>query len=304
MVAETRLAASDLVMPFFITTGRHQRRDIPSMPGIYQQSADNLLIEADRCLKLGIKSVMLFGLPEEKDPQATSAFDEKGVVQEATRLLKQNFGTDLVVMTDTCLCEYTTHGHCGLVMDSGIVNDPTLDVLSQTAVSQAAAGADVVCPSDMMDGRVQSIRWALDDAGFTQTVIMAYSAKYASAMYAPFRDAAASTPAFGDRRTYQMDPKNRREALLEVEQDVLEGADIIMLKPALGYLDIVREVRDLIAQPIAVYNVSGEYAMVKAAVAQGWLDESKIVPELLTGMKRAGADLIVTYHAMEAVAWI
>lgn len=304
LVAETTLQASDLIYPVFVTEGRNQRHAIASMPGIYQQSVDNLLIEADQALKLGIKALMLFGVPQEKDPQATSAHDASGPVQQATQKLKETFGQDLVVMTDACLCEYTTHGHCGIVLEGQVVNDPSVDVLALAAVSQAQAGADVICPSDMMDGRVQTIRWALDEAGFEDVPILSYASKYASAFYAPFRDAAQSAPSFGDRKTYQMDPRNAREALAEIEQDLLEGADMLMLKPALGYLDIVAKARELTNVPLVVYNVSGEYAMVKAAAQAGWLDEETVVLELLTGMRRAGADLIVTYHALDAARWL
>lgn len=304
LVAEVRLHPAQLILPLFIVGGQHQRRPVPSMPGVFQQSVDNALIEIDQALKLGVKSVMLFGIPDEKDPQASSAFDANGVVQRAIREIKKHFGSDLVVMADTCLCEYTSHGHCGMVLDQQVVNDPSVEVLSQAAVSQAEAGADVVCPSDMMDGRVQSIRWALDDAGYGDTALMSYAVKYASSFYGPFRDAAGSAPSFGDRRSYQMDWRNRREAIAEVEQDVLEGADMLMVKPAMAYLDIVLEVRELTTQPVVCYNVSGEYAMVKAASQNGWIDEQKVVLELLTGIKRAGADLIVTYHTLEAAQWL
>ncbi len=304
LVAETHLRTQDLIYPLFIVSGRNQRREIPSMPGIFQQSVENALIEVDEALKLGIKAVMLFGVPEEKDPQATSAYDEHGVVQEAIRQIKQSFGQDIVVMADTCLCEYTSHGHCGIILESQVMNDPSIETLSRAAVSQAQAGADVVCPSDMMDGRVQAIRWALDDAGYSDTAILSYAAKYASAFYAPFRDAAESAPAFGDRRSYQMDYRNRREAMCEVEQDLIEGADMIMVKPAMGYLDILNQVREMMDLPLVAYNVSGEYSMVKAAAQNGWIDEQKVVLELLTGIKRAGANMIVTYHALDAAKWL
>lgn len=304
LVAETQLKASDLIYPLFIVEGRNQRHEIASMPGIFQQSVDNALIEIDRCLKLGIKGVMLFGIPEEKDPQGTSAYVSHGVVQEATRQIRNAFGQDVILMTDTCLCEYTSHGHCGIVMEGQVLNDPTVETLAQVAVSQAEAGADVVCPSDMMDGRVQTIRWALDDAGYSDTAIMSYAVKYASSFYSPFREAAESAPAFGDRRSYQMDYRNAREALFEVEQDLLEGADLLMIKPALGYLDILRQARDTVHLPLAAYNVSGEYSMVKAAAQKGWIDERQVVLEVLTGIKRAGADVIVTYHALDAAAWL
>lgn len=307
LVAETHLRPSQLVYPFFLVEGRNQRQAIASMPGIFQQSVDNALIEMDQCLKLGIKAVMLFGVPDEKDPQGTSAFESYGVVQQATRQIKENFGQDLVVMTDTCLCEYTNHGHCGIVMEGQVLNDPSVETLAQVAVSQAQAGADIVCPSDMMDGRVAVIREALDEAGLTDTAIMSYAVKYASSLYAPFRDAAESAPSFGDRRSYQMDYRNRREAMQEVEQDDLEGADILMVKPALGYLDIIARIRGEYTEfktPIAAYNVSGEYSMLKAAAQNGWIDERQVVMELLTGICRAGADIIVTYHALDAARWL
>lgn len=274
------------------------------MPGVYQRSLENALIEVDKALKAGIRSVMLFAVPEEKDSQGTSACDSDGIIQRAIRDIKKSFGQDIVVMADTCLCEYTNHGHCGVVMDGVILNDPTVELLAKIAVSQAEAGADVICPSDMMDGRVQTIRWALDDAGLSDTAIMSYAVKYASSMYAPFRDAAASRPAFGDRRSYQMDFRNSREALRELEQDTLEGADLLMVKPALGYLDILQQARQEWNLPLVAYNVSGEYSMVKAAALNGWIDEKSVVLELLTGIKRAGADLIATYHALDAAKWL
>ncbi len=304
LTAETHVRPQDFIYPLFLVEGRHQQRPIPSMPGIYQNSIENALIEADKALKLGIKALMLFGVPEEKDPQGTSSYESHGVVQQATRKLRETFGNDIVIMTDTCLCEYTSHGHCGVILDNQVVNDPTLETLAKAAVSQAEAGADVVCPSDMMDGRVQTIRWALDDAGFSDTAILSYAVKYASAFYSPFRDAAASAPAFGDRRSYQMDWRNRREAFREVEEDMLEGADMLMVKPAIGYLDILSQVRERTDLPVVAYNVSGEYSMVKAAAQHGWIDERQVVLELLTGIKRAGADLIVTYHALDAASWL
>ncbi len=304
MVAETHLKPADFIYPFFLLDGRNKREAIVSMPGIYQQSVDNALIEIDQALKLGIKAIMLFGVPEEKDPQGSSAYLQNGVVQNAVQEIKKTFGTDVVVMADTCLCEYTSHGHCGIVMDGHVVNDPSVEALARAAVSQAEAGADFVCPSDMMDGRIQTIRWALDDAGFQDTAIMAYAVKYASSLYAPFRDAAESTPAFGDRRSYQMDFRNWREAIREAEQDLMEGADMLMVKPALAYLDVLHRVREETDLPLVAYNVSGEYSMVKAAAQNGWIDEQKVVLECLTGIKRAGADLIVTYHALEAARWL
>ncbi len=304
LLAETRLVPSDFIYPLFIADGRNKRQAIPSMPGIFQQSVDNALIEIDQALKLGIKGVMLFGIPEEKDPQGTSAFAEHGVIQQATRRIKEAFGQDLVVMVDTCLCEYTNHGHCGIILDGHVVNEPSIEPLAQVAVSNAQAGAEVVSPSNMMDGTVQSIRWALDEAGFTDTLILAYTAKYASAMYAPFRDAAESAPAFGDRRSYQMDFRNAEEASRKAESDTLEGADILLVKPSLSYLDILRRFKEEFSLPLAAYNVSAEYSMVKAAAANGWIDEQAVVLELLTGIKRAGAQMIITYHALEAAAWL
>lgn len=303
-VAETHLRPQDLIYPLFINDERGSRIPIPSMPGIYQQSIDNAVIEAAQALEAGVRSVLLFGVPSEKDQEGSSAWFEEGVVQRAIRALKKQFGQDLMVIADTCLCEYTSHGHCGVLMEGRVLNDPTIDLLARTAVSQAQAGADMIAPSDMMDGRVAYIRDALDDAGYDDMPIMAYSAKYASSLYAPFRDAAESTPAVGDRKSYQMDPRNAREALEEVKHDIEEGADLIMVKPALPYLDIIRQVRDLTHLPVAAYNVSGEYSMVKAAAANGWIDERNVVLELLTGIKRAGADLIISYHALDAARWL
>jgi porphobilinogen synthase len=304
IVAETTLEPRRLVYPLFIAEGRNRRDPIAAMPGIYRQSVENALIEADTALKLGIRAVMLFGIPDEKDPEASSASMPNGVVQVAIQEMKRHFGDDLVVMADTCLCEYTSHGHCGMVMDGRVLNDPSIERLAQVAVSQAQAGADIICPSDMMDGRVQTIRWALDDAGFDDTVILAYAAKYASSLYGPFREAVASAPSFGDRRSYQMDTRNQREALLEIDQDILEGADMIMLKPALGSLDILCHARERVEQPLVAYHVSGEYSMIKAAAQQGWIDEQGVVLELLTTIRRAGADLIVTYYALDAARWL
>jgi porphobilinogen synthase len=303
-VAETRLGPQDLIYPLFVNDERHSRTPVASMPGIYQQSVDNAVIEAGQAMEAGIRAVLVFGVPSEKDQEGSSAWFEQGVAQRAIRELKKQFGQDLMVIADTCLCEYTSHGHCGVMLEGRVLNDPTLDILARTAVSQAQAGADMIAPSDMMDGRVAYIRDALDDAGYDDTPIMAYSAKYSSSLYAPFRDAAESTPAFGDRKGYQMDPRNAREALEEVALDVQEGADIIMIKPALPYLDIISRVRQITNLPIAAYNVSGEYSMVKAAAANGWIDEKNVVLELLTGIKRAGADLIITYHANDAARWL
>jgi porphobilinogen synthase len=296
MVRETRLTLESLVYPLFVTHGRDIRSEIPSMPENYHWSADRLVGEVEEIARLGLRAVLLFGLPAEKDPVGSEAYAEEGIVQQAVRRIKSAV-PEMIVITDVCLCEYTDHGHCGVVRDGQVLNDPTLELLSRTAVSHAAAGADIVAPSDMMDGRVGTIRAALDDAGFSDTAILSYAAKYASAFYGPFRDAAGSTPQFGDRRSYQMDPANRREALREVLLDVEQGADMIMVKPALPYLDVIREVRDAIHLPVAAYNVSGEYAMVKAAAANGWLDEERAIREILTGIRRAGADIILTYHA-------
>lgn len=304
MVAETQLRVQDLVYPLFINDEIHSRIPVTSMPGIYQQSIDNAVIEAGNALEAGVRSVLLFGVPSEKDQEGSGAWFEQGVTQRAIRELKRQFGQDLMIIADTCLCEYTSHGHCGVIMDGRVLNDPTLDILARTAVSQAQAGADIIAPSDMMDGRVGYLRDSLDDAGYDDIPIMAYSAKYASSLYSPFRDAAESTPASGDRKSYQMDPRNAREALEEVMQDVEEGADIIMVKPALSYLDIISQVRQLTRLPVAAYNVSGEYSMVKAAAANGWINERDVVLELLTGIKRAGAEIIITYHALDAARWL
>jgi porphobilinogen synthase len=296
LTRETRLSLDQLVYPLFVTHGRNVCREIPSMPENYHWSPDRLSGEVEEIARLGLRSVLLFGIPAEKDAVGSEAYAEDGIVQEAVRRIKAAV-PEMLVMTDVCLCEYTDHGHCGVIHGQRVLNDPTLELLSRTAVSHAAAGADVVAPSDMMDGRVGAIRAALDEAGFAETPILAYAAKYASAFYGPFRDAAGSAPQFGDRRSYQMDPANRREALREVLLDVEQGADIVMVKPALPYLDVVREVRDAVHVPVAAYNVSGEYAMVKAAAANGWLDEERAVREILTGIRRAGADIILTYHA-------
>ncbi|MDX2084837.1 MAG: porphobilinogen synthase [Candidatus Melainabacteria bacterium] len=304
LVAETHLQPEQFVYPLFIVDRPGVRKEIPAMPGIYQFSIDNALIEIGRAMAVGIRAVMLFGIPDEKDPEATSAWSDHGIVQRAVRAIKKQFGHDLVVMTDTCLCEYMNHGHCGIVMEGRVLNDPSVELLARTAVSQAKAGADIVAPSDMMDGRVGAIRLALDEAGFPDTPIMAYSAKYASAFYGPFREAAESTPTFGDRKTYQMDARNSREALEETLLDLQEGADLVMVKPALPYLDILRQVRDAVTVPLAAYNVSGEYSMVKAAAQQGWVDERAVVLETLTAIRRAGADIIITYHAVDAATWL
>lgn len=301
MVRETTLDAGDLIYPLFVTHARGEPREIASMPGNFHWPPDRIAVEAEAVAALGIPAVLLFGLPPEKDAAGSGAYAEHGVVQEAVRAIKAAV-PELVVITDVCLCEYTDHGHCGVVQSGRVLNDPTLELLARTAVSHAAAGADVVAPSDMMDGRVAAIRAALDEQGFAETLILSYAAKYASAFYGPFREAADSAPQFGDRRAYQMDPANRREALKEVAQDVAEGADMVMVKPALAYLDVIREARAATTLPLAAYNVSGEYAMVKAAAAAGWIDEARIVEEILLGIRRAGADLILTYHAKEVAS--
>ena len=303
MVRETQLSVHDFVYPIFVVPGINIRKEIPSLPGQYHLSADQALETARQAAALGIPAVLLFGLPEYKDAKGSSAWDMKSPVQRAMMLIKKAL-PDLVIIGDVCLCEYTDHGHCGLLKGQEVDNDPTLDLLARVAVSQAKAGADVIAPSDMMDGRVAAIREALDVEGFAQRTIMAYSAKYASAFYGPFREAADSAPKFGDRRAYQMDPANVREALREVDLDVSEGADIIMVKPAMAYMDVISKVRDGFELPVAAYNVSGEYAMVKAAAANGWMEEQRTTLEILTGIKRAGADIIITYHALEAAAWL
>jgi len=304
MVRETVLDSGDLIYPLFVKPGEGLRDEVASMPGVFQLSVDQLDAEAAELLSLGIPAVILFGLPESKDLAGSGAFDENGIVQQAIRRLKQ-VAPDLYVITDVCMCEYTSHGHCGAIDEGGcVINDVTLEMLAHTAVSHAEAGADMVAPSDMMDGRVAAIRAALDAEGFSDVPIMAYSAKYASGYYGPFRDAADSTPAFGDRSQYQMDPANSDEAIREVELDIEEGADLVMVKPALAYMDVLWRVKEAFGMPTAAYNVSGEYAMVKAAAAKGWIDEKRVVLETLTGFKRAGADLILTYHAKDAARWL
>ena len=298
MVRETRLSPEQLVYPLFVAPGAGVRREIGSLPGCFHLSADEAAREAREVESLGIGGVILFGLPREKDAVGSEGYADDGVVQKAIAAIRAEC-RNLVVMTDVCLCEYTSHGHCGVVEGGEVKNDPTLELLAKMAVSHARAGAHVVAPSDMMDGRVGAIRRALDAAGFADTAILAYAAKYASAFYGPFREAADSTPQFGDRRGYQMDPPNVREALREVRLDVEEGADMVMVKPALPYLDVIRAVREHVDQPVAAYNVSGEYAMVKAAAARGWIDEKRIVDEILTSIHRAGADVILTYHAKD-----
>jgi porphobilinogen synthase len=304
MVRETTLDAGDLIYPLFVKPGKGRRDEISSMPGVFQLSIDQLENEAAELAELGIPAVILFGLPESKDEAGSGAFAEDGIVQGAIRELKTK-APDLLVITDVCMCEYTSHGHCGALDDCGcVINDVTLEMLAATAVSHAEAGADMVAPSDMMDGRVGAIRGALDAEGFIELPIMSYAAKYASAYYGPFREAADSAPAFGDRKGYQMDPANAEEALREVELDIEEGADIVMVKPALAYMDVIRRVKETFGMPTAAYNVSGEYAMVKAAAAKGWVDEKRVVLETLTGFRRAGADLILTYHAKDAARWL
>jgi len=299
MVRETLLTPADLIYPLFVTFGENKQEPIDSMPGQYRWSVDRLVPEVGSAWALGIPAVILFGIPEQKDEVGSSALEKNGVVQTAIRALKAKF-PDLMVLTDVCIDEYTSHGHCGIVRDGKILNDETLDFLQAMALSHAEAGVDMVAPSDMMDGRVRAIRDALDQHGYSEMPIMSYSAKYASALYAPFRDAAFSSPSFGDRRSYQMDAANAREALREVELDLEEGADIVMVKPALFYLDILRQVRDMATVPVAAYQVSGEYSMIKAAALKGWIDEPSVMMESLVSLKRAGADLILTYFAKEA----
>lgn len=303
MVREHHIRLEKLVYPLFIVEGSNIRKPISSMPGIHQQSIDEMLKEVESIAAAGIKSVLLFGIPSKKDSQATGAWIDDGIVQKATRAIKKNF-PDMLVIADTCLCEYMDHGHCGIVSEGGVLNDPSLSIIAKTSVSQARAGADIIAPSDMMDGRVAAIRQALDENGFEHIPIMAYSAKYASALYGPFREAAESAPQFGDRTTYQMDPPNVREALREIEMDIAEGADMVMVKPALPYLDVIAKARAMTDLPIAAYNVSGEYSMIKAAAANGWIDERRVVLETLTGIFRAGADVVITYHAPDVANWL
>jgi porphobilinogen synthase len=303
LVRETRLAPADFVYPMFVAHGLDRREPIAAMPGVDRLSIAHAVAEAGEAAALGIPAVLLFGLPAAKDDEGSGAWDDEGVVQLATRAIKEAH-PDLLVITDLCLCEYTSHGHCGVIRAGTVDNDATLELLARTAVSQARAGADLIAPSDMMDGRVGAIRAALDDDGLHETPIMAYSAKFASAFYGPFREAADSTPAFGDRRGYQMDPANGEEAVREARLDVDEGADIVMVKPALPYLDVIRGIKDDTAMPVAAYNVSGEYAMLKAAIAAGYLDERTAVLETLTSIRRAGADIVITYHAKEAAQWL
>jgi porphobilinogen synthase len=305
LVRETRLSPQDFIYPIFVTASEDTKNPIESMPGIFQLSINHAVTEALRTHELGIPGVLLFGIPNEKDEAASGAYDPEGIVQLATRAIKEAV-PELLVVTDVCLCEYMSHGHCGVVeRDSGeILNDVSLELLARTASSQAEAGADIVAPSDMMDGRVAAIRSELDREGFVNTPIMAYASKYASAFYGPFREAAESTPQFGDRRSYQMDPANVREALVEANLDEEEGADILMVKPALPYLDVIRRVKDQTSLPVAAYNVSGEYSMMKAAAKNGWIDERAAVTEALTGIKRAGAEIIISYHAPDVARWL
>jgi porphobilinogen synthase len=303
LVCETRLSVDQLVLPLFVRSGKKLRHPINSMPGVFQFSPDELLREAARIHKLGVPAVLLFGIPDKKDAKASGAFAKNGIVQQTVRLLKKELPS-LLVITDVCLCEYMEHGHCGIVSHGKILNDPTLKILAQTALSHAEAGADIVAPSDMMDGRVRAIREALDKNNFSETPIMSYAAKFASAFYGPFREAAESAPQFGDRRTYQMDAANAREALREVALDIQEGADIVMVKPALAYLDLIWRVKTEFGYPTAAYSVSGEYSMIKAASAKGWIDERAVTLESLLAMRRAGADILITYAAADVARWL
>lgn len=303
LVRETHLQTEQLIYPLFVAEDIHDPREISAMPGIMQWPVEQLGKEVERIATLGIPAVLLFGIPGDKDEVGSQAYVEQGIIQQAIRRIKAEV-PDMLVITDVCLCEYTSHGHCGVIQKGTVQNDASLQLLGHMALSHAEAGADIVAPSDMMDGRVGAIRTLLDEQGFNQTPIMAYSAKFASGFYGPFREAAGSTPQFGDRRSYQMDPANAREALREVEQDIAEGADIVMVKPAMAYLDVIRQVRDLCNLPIAAYNVSGEYSMIKAAAQNGWVDEQRIVMEVLTGIRRAGADMIITYFAPEVAQWL
>ena len=303
MVRENHVRVDELIYPLFVMEGENLAEPVESMPGICQYSLDRMNEELDRVKEAGIPAILIFGIPAHKDEVGSGAYDEHGIVQEAIRRIKKDY-PELIVIADVCLCEYTSHGHCGLIKDGVILNDETLPLLAKSAVRYAEACADIVAPSDMMDKRVGAIRKALDEAGFTYTPIMAYSAKFASGYYGPFRDAAHSAPGFGDRKTYQMDPANGQEALREVEEDIAEGADLIIAKPAMAYMDIIRAIHENYNVPIVAYNVSGEYAMVKAAAANGWIDEKKIVMENMIGMKRAGAKMIITYHALDVARWL
>lgn len=303
IVRETHLYREDLIYPFFVVEGGEERKPIKSMPGIEQIPLDLLNDEMSEIVELGIKAVIVFGIPLEKDEIGSGAYHDHGIVQNAIRQIKEKF-PELIVIADTCMCEFTSHGHCGVVQGEKVLNDPSLDLLAKTAISQAQAGADIIAPSNMMDGFVKAIRMGLDSAGFENIPIMSYAVKYSSAFYQPFREAAESSPEFGDRKTYQMDPANRLEALREAESDVSEGADFIIVKPALSYLDIIRDVKNRFKLPIVTYNVGGEYAMVKAAAINGWIDEKQTVLEVLISMKRAGSDLIITYHAKDVARWL
>jgi len=307
MVCENVLTTNDLIYPLFALPGESIANEVKSMPGVYQLSVDKIVEEAKEVYDLGIPSIILFGIPENKDVEATGAWHDCGMIQKAATAVKEAV-PDLVIIADTCLCEYTSHGHCGYLevgdLTGRVLNDPTLELLKKTAVSQAKAGADIIAPSGMMDGFVQAIRTGLDEAGFQDTPILSYAAKYASAYYGPFRDAADSAPQFGDRRTYQMDPANAKEAIKEIALDIAEGADMLMVKPALAYMDVIWRVKEATNLPVAAYNVSGEYSMIKAAALNDWIDEQRVVMETLTGFKRAGADLILTYHAKDAARWL
>ena len=303
LVRETHLAVDQLIYPLFIAEDISEPHEVSSMPGIMQWPLEYLGREAERIANLGIPAVLLFGIPTEKDEVGSQAYDSKGIIQQAIRRLKAET-PDLLVITDVCLCEYTSHGHCGVIHNGYVQNDESLDLLASMALSHVEAGADLVAPSDMMDGRVGAIRSTLDEHGFSSTPIMAYSAKFASGFYGPFREAAGSTPQFGDRRAYQMDPANAREALREVDLDIAEGADIVMVKPAMAYMDVIRQVRDRCNLPIAAYNVSGEFSMIKAAAQNGWIDERRVTMEVLTGIRRAGADMIITYFAPDVAGWL
>ncbi len=303
LVRETRLSVDQLIYPLFIAEGLQEPREITSMPGIMQWPVEHIGREVERIANLGIPAVLLFGIPSEKDEVGSQAYATKGIIQQGIQRIKAET-PDTLVITDVCLCEYTSHGHCGVIRNGDVHNDESLSLLSRMALSHVEAGADIVAPSDMMDGRIGTIRHALDEHGFSQTPVMAYSAKFASGFYSPFREAAESTPQFGDRRSYQMDPANAREALREVDLDIAEGADIVMVKPAMPYLDIIRQVRDHCDLPIAAYNVSGEFSMIKAAAQNGWIDERRVVMEVMTGIRRAGADMIITYFAPDVAEWL
>ena len=299
IVRETTLSPADFIYPMFVIEGKDKRKEISSMPGCFQETVDHIVKNAKEAHSLGVPALILFGIPDHKDEMGSEAYNENGIVQQAVRAIK-DAEPDMYVITDVCLCEFTNHGHCGIIENGQVMNDPTLELLAKEAVTHAAAGADMVAPSDMMDGRVMAIRDTLDEEGYTDVPIMSYAAKYASAFYGPFREAAESTPQFGDRKSYQMDPGNRREALREVALDIDEGADIVMVKPALSYLDIISDIKRTFDLPVAAYNVSGEYSLVKAAAERGWVDGDRVMMEILTSIRRAGADTILTYHAKEA----